>query len=137
VVIAYTIHKIHENVLTLQNLWSTYDKICCLCLHCHRSPWNHRLEAPISMDLVRPLDIVEILNANVIEEINKSYILKYWICSILMFLMCRNVAAWNWALLSTTVSWPDLKCLVSIKTIHTIHGACSERILENQKHWST
>jgi len=55
VVIAYTIHKIHENILTLQNLWSTYDTICCLCLHCHRSPWNHRLEAPISMDQVRPL----------------------------------------------------------------------------------
>ena len=51
-VIAYTIHKIHENVLTFQNLWSTYDKNWCLCLYCHRSPCNHRIKAPISMLLL-------------------------------------------------------------------------------------
>jgi len=32
------IQYIKYNAPTLQNLWSTYDKICCLCLHCHRFP---------------------------------------------------------------------------------------------------
>jgi len=29
-------YNMHEYVLTLQKLWSTYDKICCLCRFCHR-----------------------------------------------------------------------------------------------------
>ena len=43
-IIAYTIHKIHENVLTLQYVWFTFDKIRCLCRQWHRSSLNHRLK---------------------------------------------------------------------------------------------
>ena len=35
-----------------------YDQICCLCRHCHRSPWNHRFKAPISILYAIPMSTV-------------------------------------------------------------------------------